>query len=132
MERKYKIRLCIVAFLSLVLCVFTIIKANFDSEGFATKVLKSESAISIYGCIKDDYIYVSSSDYFDKYGVLDDGSSSEYIAISKAMRDSGFSEDRESVFMINGASAARVAEMLNERNITISFDNKAFNEFCLR
>jgi hypothetical protein len=25
-----------------------------------------------------------------------------------------------------------VAEMLNERNITISFDNKAFNEFCLR
>lgn len=132
-ERKYKIRLVVLFILSITICAIAVLQANHSSERINTKELKSESEIFIYGCIKDDYIYVTSSDYFDKYGVLDDGSSPDYTAISKAMRDSGFSEDKESVFTNNnGASAAIVAEMLSERNIIISFDNKAFNEFCLR
>lgn len=117
----------VILFVSLLLFVLVVKFWVIDQSDFSND-------IQAYGYIDTNgTIYVTSAEYFDKCGYLDNGSSKEYNAICNAMRAIGASENSESKFtMKNDATPATVAVMLKEQNVTISFDNKAFNEFCER
>ena len=95
------------------------------------KVEAGDNYIIAYACMAGNTLYITSADYFEETGCLDDGSSDDYGVICKAAREIGLSEERESIFTVNGASAATVAEMLNERGVRLC-DNEAFSKLCLR
>lgn len=95
------------------------------------KVEAGDNYIIAYACMAGDTLYITSADYFEETGCLDDGSSDDYGVICKAAREIGLSEERESIFTVNGASAATVAEMLKERGVRLC-ENEAFSKLCLR
>ena len=135
--RRYKATLIFGITLLLMTVVLFASSMNTKMKVQADYQPKEDKTITVYAhVVKNNgysQLYLTSASYFDKTGYLDDGSPEDYNLIAKAMRDAGLSEERESMFASDEAiNIDSLTLEMNKHDISVSFDNTEFNEFCER